>query len=74
MSPNFSISVGYVLWLWRYELISALAIAFGLTFAVEWTSRRYLPLAVSAEDHELPNVQLAPDRSISKLNRGVPNL
>jgi hypothetical protein len=41
MTPTFSIDPRYVLWLWRYELMSGCAIAVLLAVAICWTVRRH---------------------------------
>jgi hypothetical protein len=74
MTPDFSVSVGYVFWLWRYELIFASATAFVLAITIEWTLRRYSTLRVYAQDHEPPNLLMAPHRSMSKYSRGVSDI
>lgn len=77
MTPTFSVDLRYVLWLWRYELMSACAIAILLAVAICWTVRRYSILEARADDHEPWNVQLAPHGSTSthnQYNRGEANL
>jgi hypothetical protein len=77
MTPTFSIDPRYVLWLWRYQLMSVCAIAVLLAVAICWTVRRHSILEVRADDHGPPNIQLAPHDSTAThnpYNRGEANL
>jgi hypothetical protein len=73
MAPDFSVNLEYVLWLWRYELMSAAAVAVVVAIATYWKVRRRPILTARSVHYELQKVQVAPASSNSECNYGVVN-
>jgi hypothetical protein len=58
MTPAFSVDPRYLLWLWRYELMCAFAIATLLAAAICWAVRRYSIPEVGAHGREPQDASL----------------
>ena len=70
MLPSLSVSMRYVLWLWRYELIFAAAIVVAFASAVCWFVQRY-PILQNADNHAPREVQAPRHPPYPRYNSGL---